>query len=124
MATSEQPSWFTFQGVPYAPERFTLAWVLALATYGVGDVVTTIWLVWFSPSHVEANPVIGSAISMFGGGGFVALKLLVFYAAIGISLWGGVQYRDRLLVYGPPIVLAVFGLVTSAINVWHFLHVH
>ena len=122
MATS-QPTWFTFQGVPYAPERFTLAWILALATYGVGDVVTTIWLVWFSPAHAEANPIVAGAISNFGGGGFLALKLLVFYAAIGVSLWGGVQYRDRLLVYGPPLVLTAVGLLVSTINLWHYLHV-
>lgn len=123
MATSE-PSWFTFEGVPFEASRFTTAWLFALATYGVGDVVTTIGLVWFSPSHVEANPIIAGAISAFGGGGFLALKLLVFYAAIGVSLWGGVMYKDRLMVYGPPFVLTLFGLLVSAINVWHVVHIH
>ncbi|MEF8775718.1 MAG: hypothetical protein V5A43_04340 [Haloarculaceae archaeon] len=123
MATSKQPAWISFKGVPFDSDRFTMAWVLALATYGVGDVVTTIELVWFSPMHFEGNPVIAGAISMFGVGGFLGLKLLVFYAAIGVSVWAGVQAHDRLMVYGPPMVLAVFGLLVSAINIWHVLHV-
>jgi len=123
MSTS-QPTWYTFHGAGLDPDRFTTAWVLALATYGVGDVVTTIALVWFSPSLAEANPIVASAIDMFGGGGFLGLKLLVFYAAIGVSLWGGVQYRDRLLIYGPPIVLSAVGVLLAANNLWLVATVH
>jgi len=115
-SVTAERSWLTLEGVPFEPERFTTGWVLALAAYGVGDIVTTIGLVWFSPLHVEANPVIAWAISLFGGGGFLGLKLLVFDAAIGISLWGGVLDEDRVLFYGPPLVLLVFGLFTTALN--------
>ena len=110
-------SWFSFDGSRFEEDRFTQAWLLALAAYGVGDIVTTIGLVWFSPVHVEANPIIAGAISLFGGGGFLGLKLLVFYAAIGVSLWGGLADEDSLLFYGPPLVLAAFGLLVTAINV-------
>jgi hypothetical protein len=116
MATADH-SWLTFEGVPFREDRFTAAWLLALAAYGVGDVVTTIGLVWFSPLHVEANPVIAGAIGLFGGGGFLGLKLLVFYAALGVSLWGGLPDEDAVLFYGPPLVLMGFGLLTTAINV-------
>lgn len=109
--------WVTFEGVSFSPETFSRTWLAALAAYGVGDVVTTIALVWFSPLHVEANPVIAAAIAAFGGGGFLALKLLSFYACIGVSVWGGVRDDDPFLFYAPPVVLVVFGLFTTAHNV-------
>jgi hypothetical protein len=111
-----EANWWTFEGVSFTPESFSRAWLVALAAYGVGDVVTSIALIWFSPLYVEANPVIAEAIGLFGGGGFLALKLLVFYACIGISLWGGVLDDDPLLFYGPPVALGLFGLFTTAHN--------
>lgn len=115
MATAES-DWLTFEGVSFSAEAFSAAWLFALAAYGVGDVVTTIALVWFSPFHVEANPVIAAAIGAFGGGGFLAVKLLVFYLCIGISVWYGARDDDSLLFYGPPAVLCVLGLVTTGAN--------
>lgn len=109
--------WLTFEGVSFSQTAFSRAWLVALAAYGVGDVVTTIALVWFSPFHVEANPIIASAIAAFGGGGFLALKLLVFYACIGVSVWYGALEEDTLLFYGPPAVLCVLGFATTAFNV-------
>ncbi len=115
--TTVETDWWTFEGVSFTPESFSRVWLMALAAYGVGDIVTTIALVWFSPLYVEANPVIAGAIALFGGGGFLALKLLVFYGCIGISLWGGVLDDDPLLFYGPPVVLGIVGLLTTAHNV-------
>jgi len=108
--------WYTFEGATFTEASFVRVWLVALATYGVGDVVTTIALVWFSPAHVEANPVVAAAIAAFGGGGFLALKLLVFYACVGISLWGGVLDGDRLLFYLPPAALALAGGAATAVN--------
>lgn len=110
-------NWLSLDDTAFTAESFSWAWLFALAAYGVGDVVTTIGLVWFSPYHVEANPVIAFAISLFGGGGYLALKLLVFYACIAVSVWGAVRDDDPLLFYGPPTALVVFGLLTTVHNV-------
>jgi hypothetical protein len=115
MATADV-NWFTFENAPFSTDWFNTAWLAALATYGVGDVVTTIALVYFVPLTTEANPAVRVAIETFGGGGFLALKLLVFYLCIAISLWGGLLDRDRLLFYGPPLILAVFGAATTVLN--------
>lgn len=95
---------------------FSRIWLLALAAYGVGDVVTTIALVWFSPHHVEANPVIGAAIAAFGGGGFLGLKLLAIYACLWISLRYGLVADDPITYYVPPVALFVLGAGTTALN--------
>lgn len=115
-ADAGRPSWLTFDRVSFDEQSFVHVWLLALATYGVGDVVTTIGLVYFSPVHVEANPVIAEAIALFGGGGFLALKLLVFYFCLGISL-SALADEDRLVFYGPPLALTVLGIAATAHNV-------
>lgn len=116
MSTADA-SWATLEEASFTEAAFARVWLLALAAYGVGDVVTTIALVWFSPLHVEANPIIAAAIAAFGGGGFLALKLLVFYACLGISVWGGVTDDDPVLFYGPPLVLGAMGLFATVHNV-------
>lgn len=95
---------------------FALAWLLALAAYGVGDVVTTVALVWGSPLHAEANPVVSAAIGAFGGGGFLGLKLLALYLCIAVSVWGGRRHDDPVLSYLPPAMLILFGAVATAFN--------
>ena len=115
MATANA-DWLTLEGSHFSVDGFSSLWLLAAGTYGVGDVVTTIAIVWFSPSFTEANPVVRLAIEAFGGGGFLGLKLLVFYCCIGISLWGGVLDDDPLLFYGPPAALTLFGVVVTATN--------
>ena len=115
MSTAEI-NWFTFENAPFAERSFSNAWLLALATYGVGDVVTTIALLYFVPEFTEANPVVRFAIESFGGGGFLALKLLVFYACLGIAIWAGLMAKDKLMFYGPPMVLAAFGALVTIFN--------
>ncbi len=115
MATAD-PDWLTFEGSRFSSTGFSRAWLLALGTYGVGDVVTTIALVYFTRSFTEANPAIRFAIETFGGGGFLGLKLLVIYCCLGISLWGGVLDDDPWLFYGPPAVLTLFGLAVTGTN--------
>jgi len=109
-------NWLNFEDSPFSEVSFSRVWLLAAATYGVGDVVTTIALVWFSELTTEANPVIREAVVAFGGGGFLALKLLVLYACIGISIWAGKGEDDRLMFYGPPLLLTIVGLYTTASN--------
>jgi hypothetical protein len=115
MATADA-EWLTLDGTRFEERSFSRVWLVAAATYGVGDIVTTITIIWFIPWFTEANPVIRVAIEAFGGGGFLALKLLVFYAAIGISLWGGLLDDDPVLFYGPPVVLTIFGVLTTVLN--------
>lgn len=116
--TARRPDWYTFEDGAFSEASFVHVWLVASATYGVGDVVTTIALVWFSPVHTEANPVIVLAIAAFGGGGYLAVKLLVFFACLGISLWAGVADGDPLFFYGPPLGLAVVGAVITGYNLW------
>lgn len=95
--------------------EFTRLWTIAAATYGVGDVVTTIALIEFSTSVREANVIVRTAIAMFGQPGFVVLKIAVFVACILISV-EGTNADDRLLYYLPPVVLALFGAFTTSLN--------
>lgn len=115
MAATEV-DWLSLEGSRFTRNSFSSAWLFAIGSYGVGDVVTTIAIVYFTPVFTEANPVVRLAIETFGGGGFLALKLLVFYACIGISIWGGVLDEDPLLFYGPPAVLTLFGVAVTALN--------
>lgn len=114
--TSDAGDWYTFEGRAFTEESFVRVWLVALATYGVGDVVTTIALVWFSPAHAEANPAVELAIATFGGGGYLALKLLAFFACLGISLREGFLEADRLFFYGPPLLLAALGAASTGYN--------
>lgn len=117
MATA-RPEWLHFEGSPFEEETFRNIWLLALATYGVGDIVTTITIAYFSRVHVEANPIVNLSIDLFGGGGFLAMKLLVLYACLGISIWAGRLEDDRLLFYGPPVLLTFVGLIVTATNLF------
>lgn len=114
--STARPNWLTLEGSPFSVDGFSRMWLLAAATYGAGDIVTTIAIVYFTPTLTEANPAIRFAIETFGGGGFLGLKLLVLYACIGISIWGGVLDDDPVLFYGPPAVLTVFGVVITGMN--------
>lgn len=108
--------WLTLEGSSFSVQSFSTVWALALATYGVGDVVTTIAIIYFVPMFTEANPAIRWAIQSFGGGGFLGLKLLVIYCCLGVSLWGGVLDEDPLLYYGPPALLTLMGVGVTLFN--------
>ena len=58
-------------------ELFAL-WGVAAATYGVGDVLTTIVMVYLIPGLDEANPFVHWGLETFGIPGLVGLKLGVF----------------------------------------------
>jgi hypothetical protein len=105
----------SLDGTPYDPTEFSRLWTVATATYGVGDVVTTIALVQFSDAVGEANAVLRAAIDAFGPWGLVALKLAAFFTCLGISLVGA-RDGDPALYYGPPALLAVVGGFVTAYN--------
>ncbi len=99
----------------HGPEEFSRLWLVALATYGVGDVVTTITLLWFDGRVAEANGLLRAAVDAYGLAGLVGFKLVVFLVTIGVSLYGD-RIDDSLLYYLPPAVLAVFGGFAAAFN--------
>ncbi len=101
-------------------EEFSSLWTVALATYGVGDTVTTVALLWFVGSVSEANGLVRLATENFGLGGLVGLKLLAFGVALGVCV-AGVRSNDRVLYYLPPAALAVLGAFLTAFNFRLFL---
>lgn len=90
-------------------------WGIAILTYGVGDVVSTIIAVYFVAGLGEANPVVDFVLVEYGIRGFLVFKLIIFIVAIGINLKTR-QYGDPLSYYGPPIFVALLGAALSASN--------
>jgi hypothetical protein len=106
----------SLDGTPYDPTEFSWLWVVATTTYGAGDVVTTVALVGFSDSVVEANALLRAAIDTFGLWGLVGFKLAAFFSCLTVSLLGA-RDGDSTLYYGPPAVLALIGAFTTVYNV-------
>jgi hypothetical protein len=113
--TALSETYVSLDDTPFDATTFTRLWLLALATYGVGDVVTTIALIEYSPTVSEANALIRLSIDHLGLLGLVLLKYLAFGVAIGISLLGAAD-ADRFLYYLPPIVLSLAGAFTTVYN--------
>lgn len=113
--TALSETYVSLDDTPFDARTFTRLWLLALATYGVGDVVTTIALIEYSPTVSEANALIRLSIDHLGLLGLVLLKYLAFGVAIGISLLGAAD-ADRFLYYLPPIVLSLAGAFTTIYN--------
>jgi hypothetical protein len=101
---------------PFDEQEFARLWLVASATYGVGDVVTTIALVGYSPSVREANVVVRAAIDALGLSGLVLLKLVVFLVCLVVGV-AAAQDGDRFGYYFPPLFLAVVGAFTTAYNI-------
>ncbi|WP_458185064.1 hypothetical protein [Haladaptatus sp. NG-WS-4] len=97
-------------------DEFYSLWILATAVYGVGDVVTTIALLDFSPTVDEANVLLRAAVETFGHAGLVGLKLAVFFACLGIHVYGIRDSEDWVVLYAPPVVLAIMGAFFTSYN--------
>lgn len=95
--------------------QFSALWHLAAATYGVGDIVTTVALLYFSSSVGEANALLVAAVDAFGRAGLVGTKLAAFGVVLAISAAGGAT-GDRFLCYLPPAVVTIVGTFTTAFN--------
>jgi len=108
-------SWTPDAGSTIPTRPVLRIWALALAMYGIGDGLTTVLVVWASPLHREANPVVIAAIDAFGGGGLIGLKALAIGVCVGISLWGSMD-DDPFVFYLPPITLALVGTATTLLN--------
>lgn len=112
MATDE---WRTLDGTPFTYREFSGLWLTATATYGVGDVVTTIAVLQFTARIDEANLLLSTAVDHFGQAGLVGLKLAVFILCLGVSI-DAAHRQDSLLFYFPPVTLSAFGLVLTVHN--------
>ncbi|MEF8856903.1 MAG: hypothetical protein V5A16_05715 [Haloplanus sp.] len=105
----------SLEETPFDPTEFSWLWLLSAATYGAGDVVTTIALVQHSEAVAEGNALLRSAIDAFGLSGLVGVKLVTFFVCLAVSLHGA-RDADSALYYGPPAMLAVVGAFTTVYN--------
>jgi len=105
----------SLEETPFDPAEFSWLWLLSAATYGVGDIVTTIALVRYSAAVAEGNALLRMAIEAFGLSGLVGLKLIAFLTCLAISLYGA-RDADSAIYYGPPAILALVGAFTTAFN--------
>lgn len=90
-------------------------WSVALLTYGVGDVATTIVITQFSTRVSEANLLVATVLREFGGAGLAGVKLAVFALCLAASL-DAARREDSLGTHLPPAVLAVVGVTVTAVN--------
>lgn len=88
--------------------EFSWLWLLALATYGVGDVITTIAVIRYAPHVHEWNLVVRIVFAAAGEWGLAGLKLFAFLTCLAISIHAA-RRRDLVLYYLPPSMLAVVG---------------
>jgi len=90
-------------------------WAIAIATYGIGDSLSTIIAVYFVDGLGEGNPLVAVLLAEFGIRGLFGLKILVFLIAVGINLQSR-KRGDWLGYYGPPGFVALLGAVLTAAN--------
>ncbi|MEZ3164254.1 hypothetical protein ABNG03_08920 [Halorubrum sp. RMP-47] len=98
------------------PNESYWLWIAATATYGVGDIVSTVAFLRYVPTIDEANPVVRFALESFGLSGLVALKIAVYPVMLWISV-EGTREGDVLLYYFPPVLLTITGTYLTASNV-------
>lgn len=90
--------------------RWRALWLVAVASYGVGDAATTTVGLW-TGAGAEAGPLATALVVRYGLAGLFGLKvgsLLVFYL-----LWRLAPAPARVAV---PLALAVVGV---AVSVWN-----
>jgi hypothetical protein len=97
-------------------DEFYWLWMVATMTYGVGDMVTTVALLSFDASVGEANALVRVAVDAFGLAGLVGVKLAVFGVCLGVHVFAIGDTDDPIVLYAPPVVLAVVGAFTTAFN--------
>lgn len=90
-------------------------WAIAIATYGIGDSVSTIIAVYLVDGLGEGNPLVAVLLAEFGIRGLLGLKMLVFGIAVAINLQSR-KRGDWLGYYGPPGFVALLGAALTASN--------
>ena len=96
--------------------QFYALWLGAALTYGIGDVLSTLYATTAVPGLIEGNPVVGTLLSSAGLPGFLLLKLIVLLVLISVSVQGARQ-REPFSYYWPPIVATGIGLLLTGWNV-------
>ena len=96
--------------------QFYALWLGAALTYGIGDVLSTLYATTAVPGLIEGNPVVGTLLSSAGLPGFLLLKLIVLLVLISVSVQGARQ-RDPFSYYWPPVVATGIGLLLTGWNV-------
>lgn len=104
-----------FADTSFSADSFVGVWATAAATYGAGDTLTTLAVIWYSTTVVEANPVVAFVTSTAGVPGLVVLKLAAFLACLCLAL-DAARRADSLGFYFPPAMLAVLGAFASTTN--------
>lgn len=97
-------------------DEFYWLWIFATTAYGVGDTLTTLTLTWYVPHVVEGNPLMATAIELFGVAGIVSWKLLAFFGCLAVSLRAARTWDDRFSYYLPPVVLTLVGTFFTVYN--------
>jgi hypothetical protein len=109
----------TLEGTPVEGREDELyrLWIVAVLTFGVGDVLTTMAFLYHTPG-VEGNAVVRWLLGAFGFAGFVALKIAVFSFVLGVSVGLLHLVGSRFAYYFGPAVLSFYG---ALFTVWNLL---
>jgi len=114
-------SWTTLDGTMLEGRRveFYALWAIATLAYGVGDLLTTLALVFRSGRVFEANGLLRFTLGQFGPVGLVAVKLAVFFCCLVLQLYllRTATDDDGLFLLAPPVVLALVGTFVTVYNV-------
>lgn len=100
----------------FCTTEFARLWLIATATYVVGDSVTTLAIVQHSQTVAEGNVAMAAAIDSFGEAGLIGLKLVAMLFGLGVSIYA-TRDHDRMLYYTPPVFLAMVGAFATAYNI-------
>jgi CheY-like chemotaxis protein len=99
------------------PREFYGLWFLAAATYGIGDIVSTVLAVFADPGLVESNPVVSIVLAEYGVLGFLIVKFMIIVTLLWISV-DGARSSDRFTYYWPPVVATAVGIALTGWNLW------
>jgi len=90
-------------------------WAIAIATFGVGDLLTTVAFLTAELNH-EGNPLAVAAIDHFGLWVLIPWKFAVFAAFVGLYRLAPESTR-----VGVPLGLALFGSLLTGWNIYSSL---
>ena len=90
-------------------------WVVAIATFGGGDIATTAIFLITELNH-EGNPIVIAVIEQFGLWVLLPWKIIVFAVFVA-----GYRLAPTRINVGIPLGLALFGTLLTAWNIYSSL---